>query len=94
MTIVERIWIIVCLCVFQAGWGQEIAVLKYSGGGDWYSDPSSLPNLLRFIGAHTTVDVAGAPKAARQVDDRAVVHPALDHTVELDWLKSSAISSG
>ena len=27
---------------------QEIAVLKYSGGGDWYGNPTSLPNLARF----------------------------------------------
>ncbi len=26
-----------------------IGRLKYSGGGDWYSDPSSLPNLLNFL---------------------------------------------
>jgi len=28
--------------------GQEIAVLKYKGGGDWYSNPTALPNLIRF----------------------------------------------
>ncbi len=27
---------------------QEIAVLKYGGGGDWYSNPTSLPNLATF----------------------------------------------
>ncbi|WP_339696395.1 DUF4159 domain-containing protein [uncultured Marixanthomonas sp.] len=27
---------------------QEIAVLKYGGGGDWYSNPTSLPNLAAF----------------------------------------------
>ncbi|WP_242158500.1 DUF4159 domain-containing protein [Aestuariivivens sediminis] len=27
---------------------QEVAVLKYSGGGDWYSNPTSLPNLISF----------------------------------------------
>lgn len=27
---------------------QEVAVLKYSGGGDWYGNPSSLPNLVAF----------------------------------------------
>ena len=27
---------------------QEIALLKYSGGGDWYSNPTSLPNLIKF----------------------------------------------
>ena len=27
---------------------QEIALLKYSGGGDWYANPTSLPNLIKF----------------------------------------------
>jgi Domain of unknown function (DUF4159) len=28
--------------------GQDIAVVKYSGGGDWYANPTSLPNLVAF----------------------------------------------
>ncbi|MBZ9631784.1 DUF4159 domain-containing protein [Salegentibacter sp. LM13S] len=27
---------------------QEIALLKYNGGGDWYANPTSLPNLITF----------------------------------------------
>lgn len=27
---------------------QGIALLKYSGGGDWYANPTSLPNLITF----------------------------------------------
>ncbi|WP_435577521.1 DUF4159 domain-containing protein [Gilvibacter sp.] len=27
---------------------QEIAVLQYGGGGDWYSNPTAVPNLVRF----------------------------------------------
>ncbi|QEE50390.1 DUF4159 domain-containing protein [Flavobacterium alkalisoli] len=27
---------------------QDIAVLKYSGGGDWYGNPTSVPNLAKF----------------------------------------------
>jgi hypothetical protein len=27
---------------------QEVAVLKYKGGGDWYSNPTALPNLVKF----------------------------------------------
>jgi hypothetical protein len=30
------------------GFSQDIAVLKYSGGGDWYANPTSLPNLVKF----------------------------------------------
>ena len=26
----------------------QFALLKYSGGGDWYANPTSLPNLARF----------------------------------------------
>ena len=28
--------------------GQELALLKYNGGGDWYANPTSLPNLIKF----------------------------------------------
>jgi Domain of unknown function (DUF4159) len=30
------------------GFTQEVAVLKYSGGGDWYANPTSLPNLVKY----------------------------------------------
>ena len=37
--------------------GFAIARLKYDGGGDWYSNPSSLPNLARALRDRTTVPV-------------------------------------
>lgn len=37
-----------------------IARLKYGGGGDWYCDPSSLPNLLKAINERT--HIRAAPK--------------------------------
>jgi hypothetical protein len=39
------------------GFTQEVAVLKYSGGGDWYANPTSLPNLVKFCNQniHTTI---------------------------------------
>lgn len=27
---------------------QDVAILKYKGGGDWYSNPTALPNLVKF----------------------------------------------
>lgn len=36
----------------------RIARLKYSGGGDWYNDPTEEPNLLKFIKENTTIDAA------------------------------------
>ena len=31
--------------------------VQYSGGGDWYSDPSSIPNLLEFVSKYTNIAV-------------------------------------
>ncbi len=35
----------------------KIARLKYSGGGDWYNDPSAEVNLLKFVKQNTGLDV-------------------------------------
>lgn len=44
--------------VFIGAQAQEIALLKYGGGGDWYVNPTSLPNLIRFCNENigTTLD--------------------------------------
>lgn len=36
----------------------RIAKLKYDGGGDWYANPTSLPNLIAFINKNTNVRIA------------------------------------
>ncbi len=33
-----------CLISFS----QDVAMLKYKGGGDWYSNPTALPNLVKY----------------------------------------------
>lgn len=36
------------LFIWNLGFSQEIALVKYSGGGDWYANPTSLPNLVKY----------------------------------------------
>ena len=31
---------------------QEVAILKYNGGGDWYANPTAVPNLIDFANAN------------------------------------------
>ncbi len=45
-----------------------IARLHYDGGGDWYANPSSLPNLLAAIKEQTSVRVSDRPAEARPTD--------------------------
>ena len=35
----------------------SIARIHYNGGGDWYGDPSSLPNLLEYVEKNTSIIV-------------------------------------
>jgi hypothetical protein len=43
----------------QAGqqYAVKIAQLQYDGGGDWYANPSSVPNLIEYIRNNSTVQV-------------------------------------
>lgn len=36
---------------------QELAVLKYSGGGDWYANPTALPNLIDFTNSNCNTKI-------------------------------------
>ncbi len=44
--------------------------LQYEGGGDWYANPSSLPNLIAAIRARTTIAVAPNELRLRLSDAR------------------------
>jgi hypothetical protein len=46
-SIMKNIYLVLLL-VSIAGFSQEIALLKYNGGGDWYANPTSLPNLIKY----------------------------------------------
>lgn len=56
--------LIICISIFlscfivNAQSTVKIALLKYSGGGDWYANPTSLPNLIEFCNKNigTTID--------------------------------------
>ena len=41
---------------------QEIAVLKYGGGGDWYSNPTALPNLIEFCNRNINTRINNKPQ--------------------------------
>ncbi|MBT8238341.1 MAG: DUF4159 domain-containing protein [Croceitalea sp.] len=41
---------------------QQIAVLKYGGGGDWYSNPTALPNLIKFCNENIGTKIQPKPQ--------------------------------
>jgi hypothetical protein len=47
-----------------------VARLQYDGGGDWYANPSSLPNLIKALRTRTTLDVEPEELRVRLMDPR------------------------
>jgi len=54
-----------------------IARLKYSGGGDWYNDPSAIPNLCRFIKEHTRIAISEHEDKISLMDESLFSYPVL-----------------
>jgi hypothetical protein len=54
-----------------------IARLQYDGGGDWYANPSSLPNLLREISERTQLRIALRPGEVKLTDPDLGDYPYL-----------------
>jgi hypothetical protein len=58
-------------------YGIRIARLKYSGGGDWYSDPSSIPNWLKEFEKRTGVMTQNEEKVVSLFDEDLRAYPFL-----------------
>jgi hypothetical protein len=56
----KKIYYIVLL-VSISSFSQEIALLKYSGGGDWYANPTSLPNLIKYCNSNINTKIKPKP---------------------------------
>jgi|TARA_B110000263_G_scaffold54891_1_gene46307 hypothetical protein len=70
------IFILIIFCVSSA---QEftIARVQYGGGGDWYCDPSSIPNLLEYLRSNTPMSKASKEVRIKLTDSNANQFPYL-----------------
>jgi hypothetical protein len=61
----------------QADTTLTIARLQYDGGGDWYANPSSLPNVLAAVRERTGIPVATREVVVRPTDSQIRNYPFL-----------------
>jgi len=57
--------IVILIFMLSSGnliFAQEIALLKYQGGGDWYANPTSLPNLIKFCNENIQTSISSKPE--------------------------------
>lgn len=78
--------ILISAAIILTGWfcasfspaSYQIALLKYNGGGDWYANPTSLPNLVRFanknIGTTISEEIATVEAGNPEILNYPFVH--------------------
>lgn len=82
---------------------QEIAILKYNGGGDWYANPTALPNLIAFCNKEIATKINSKPQTVEVGNIGIFQYPFLHMTghgnvvfsnEEADNLKTYLLSGG
>lgn len=59
--ILKKLCFILILSLNWNVFSQEIALLKYNGGGDWYANPTSLPNLIKYCNQTINTRIKSKP---------------------------------
>jgi len=54
-----------------------VAQLKYDGGGDWYANPSALPNLMEFVRENAGIPAVYTGKYVEPTDDDFFNYPMI-----------------
>ena len=81
---------IVFLCISFASFSQEIALLKYSGGGDWYANPTSLPNLISYCNTTINTKIKAKPATVEPSNPDLFSYPFVHMTGHGNVLFSEA----
>lgn len=77
---IPKILLVLFLSVCLPTKAQEIAVLKYGGGGDWYANPTALPNLISFCNQQIHTKISTTPKTVEVGDVSITQFPFLHMT--------------
>jgi len=76
----KKYLVIILLLLANASFSQQvqIALLKYNGGGDWYANPTSLPNLVKFcnqnLNTNINPEIATVDVGSKEIFNYPFVH--------------------
>lgn len=73
-------YIFAVLMFFQFSVSQELGLLKYKGGGDWYANPTSLPNLIKFCNQQINTKLNPKPQTVEPSSSEIFGYPYIHMT--------------
>ena len=95
--------VIIASFVYSQKPSVQIALLKYNGGGDWYANPTSLPNLIEFcnknLGTNLNNNYATVEAGSSEIINYPFVHVTghgnvIFSSLEADNLRRYLIAGG
>lgn len=54
---------------------QDVAILEYGGGGDWYANPTAVPNLITFCNENIKTNINVKPKQVKPISTDIFSYP-------------------
>ncbi len=61
MNNMKKVFIIIISLFTVFTFAQDLAIVQYKGGGDWYSNPTALPNLIAYCNANINTKMNAKP---------------------------------
>ena len=68
------------LCISMHVNAQDIAILKYKGGGDWYSNPTAMSNLIAFCNSNINTFMNEKPEVVEAGSSDIFQYPFIHMT--------------
>lgn len=67
----NSIILILLFFISHSQFAQQVGILKYKGGGDWYANPTAIPNLIEFTNLQIKSSIDREPQTV-SLDDNAI----------------------
>jgi hypothetical protein len=58
----KQLLFLIILTLSVSSYCQDVAILKYNGGGDWYANPTAIPNLVAFTNQNIKTNISKNPQ--------------------------------
>ena len=69
------IWLIASILMTISAFPQKVGILEYNGGGDWYANPTSVPNLIKYSNEHAGTAIDEQPEYVRPGSSELFKYP-------------------
>ncbi|MCL7754639.1 DUF4159 domain-containing protein [Polaribacter sp. Z022] len=71
-----NLFLFISFLFFSAN-AQDVVILKYNGGGDWYANPTAIPNLIQFTNENIKTNIAKNPQTVSVNSEELFNYPIL-----------------